>query len=184
MAHPSTLYRFRIDLSDVDRGVYKRLDFRIAMHPSESESFLITRVLAYALNAQDDLQFSKEGLGSPEDPCLSISDPSGGYTLWIEIGNPSPKKLHKATKTSKKVKIYTYKNPDLLIQELFATKVYQPERLELFSFSSDLLAPLEASLVKDNAWNLIHNEATLMIQVGDETINGEVMTHSLERLLK
>ena len=59
MAHPSTLFRFRIDLTDIDRGVYRKLDFRIAMHPSESETFFVTRVLAYALNAQDDLQFSK-----------------------------------------------------------------------------------------------------------------------------
>src|ERR1035437_4883643 len=113
MAHPSTLYRFRIDLTDIDRGIYQALDFRIAMHPSESESFLVTRVLAYALNTQDNLQFSIEGLGTPEEPCLSAVDPGGGYQLWIEIGNPSAKKIHTATKTSQQVRIYTYKNPEL-----------------------------------------------------------------------
>jgi len=184
MAHPSTLYRFRIDLTDIDRGIYKRLDFRIAMHPSESESFLVTRVLAYALNTQDDLQFSKEGLGTPEEPVISVIDPGGGFKLWIEIGNPSTKKLHKATKSAPRVVVYTYKNPEFLLQDLFANKIYQPERLELYSFSCALLAPLEASLVKDNSWNLIHNEGTLMIQVGDETIEGNVESHSLARLTK
>ena len=184
MAHPSTLFRFRIDLTDIDRGVYQKLDFRIAQHPSESESFFVTRVLAYALNAQDDLQFSKEGLGNPDDPCISVADPSGGYKLWIEIGNPSTKKLHKATKTSEAVKVYTYKNPELLIQDLHAAKIYQPERIELYSFSSSLLEPLEGSLQRDNAWNVIHNEGTLMIQIGDETIEGEVHSQSLARLFK
>ena len=184
MAHPSTLYRFRIDLTDIDRGVYQRLDFRIAMHPSESEPFLMSRVLAYALNFQDDLQFSKEGLGAPEEPTISVVDPGSGYHLWIEIGNPSPKKLHKATKSSVKVKIYTYKNPELLITDLYAAKVYQPERMELFSFDEPLLTELAATLGRDNTWNLIHNERTLMIEINGETIEGEVKSHSLAKLLK
>ena len=184
MAHPSTLYRFRIDLTDIDRGVYERLDFRIAMHPSESEDFLMTRVLAYALNSKDGLQFSKEGLGTPEEPAMSIVNPDGACELWIEIGSPSAKKLHKATKTSAKVKIYTYKNPELLIQELNAAKIYQPERMELFSFSGELLSSLAANLSRDNAWNLIHNENGLMIQIKDEAIDGEVNSHSLVKLLK
>ena len=184
MAHPSTLYRFRIELTDVDRNVYGRVDFRTGMHPSESEDFLITRVLAYALNSADDLKFSKEGLGEPEDPTISLALPDCGYTLWIEIGNPSTRKLHKATKSSARVKIYTYKNPEFLIQDLHAAKIYQPERLELYSFSENLLQSLASHLVKDNAWNLIHNEGTLMIQVGDETIEGVVLSHSLAKLLK
>lgn len=183
MAHPSTLYRFRIDLTDIDRGVYGRLDFRVPMHPSESETYLMTRVLAYALNSADDLQFSKEGLGAPEDPTISILNPDGAYDLWIEIGNPSSKKLHKATKSSLKLKIYTYKNPEMLIQELHAAKIYQPERLELYSFSDELLNSLAATLTRDNAWNLIHNEGGLMIQIKDTAIEGEVQSHSLAKLL-
>lgn len=184
MAHPSTLHRFRIDLTDIDRGVYQKIDFRTALHPSESEIFLMTRVLAFALNYSDDLQFSKEGLGAPEEPCISVADPGGGYDLWIEIGRPSPKKLHKATKGSVKVKVYTYKNPELLIQDLYADKIYQPERMELFSFADDLLEGLAATLERDNNWNLIHNEGSLTIQVGDDTFDGEVKSHSLAKLLK
>ena len=55
MAQPSTLFRFRIELSDVDRGNYTSLDIRTAMHPSETPVFLLTRVLAYSLNHGDDL---------------------------------------------------------------------------------------------------------------------------------
>ncbi|MES3037442.1 MAG: YaeQ family protein, partial [Bdellovibrionota bacterium] len=51
MALPSTLYRFKIDLSDIERGVYEQLEFRVAQHPSESLVYLLTRVLAYVLNA-------------------------------------------------------------------------------------------------------------------------------------
>ena len=182
MAHPSTLHRFRIDLSDVDRGVYQKIDIRVARHPSESEEFLLSRVLAYALNHETELSFSKEGLGAPDEPCLAIADPGGGFRLWLEIGNPSIRKLHRATKSSPKVRIYTYKNPELLIAELKAEPIYQPERLELFSFSPGLLASLESTLVRDNSWNLIHQDGSLMIQVGEESISGEVIPCSLMRL--
>ena len=184
MAQPSTLYRFRIDLTDIDRGVYKSLDFRVAMHPSESESYLVTRVLAYALNYQDDLQFSKEGLGNPEDPSISIADPGGGYKLWIEIGNPSIKRIHKSTKSAHKVKVYTYKNPELLIEELLTDKIYQPERIELYHFSDRFLDPLAETLERDNSWNLIHQEGSLTIQVREDAFEGEVKSISLDRLFK
>ncbi len=50
MSQGTVLYRFRLHLSDVDRSVYEELDFRLALHPSESLAFLLTRMLAYALN--------------------------------------------------------------------------------------------------------------------------------------
>ncbi len=175
MAHPSTLYRFRIDLTDIDRGVYQKLDFRIALHPSESPDFLITRVLAFALNAQEDLKFSKEGLGNPEDPCISVADPSGGYKLCIEIGNGSAKKIHKVSKTSQQVKIYTYKNPELLAQELRAAHIYNLEKIKIYSFSESFLEPIYDSLVKDNSWNLIHHDHLITLQVGEETHSCEMI---------
>jgi uncharacterized protein YaeQ len=184
MAHPSTLHRFRIDLSDIDRGVYEKIDIRVARHPSESEEFLLTRVLAFTLNFESELAFSKGGLSDPDEPCIALVDPGGGYKLWIEVGNPSTRKLHRATKSSPKVRIYTYKNPELLISELEADGIYQPERLELFCFSTGLLRALEATLTRDNAWNMIHQDGGLMIQVGDDAISGEVLPCSLARLRK
>src|ERR1700722_14698215 len=50
MANLATLYRFKLSVSDVDRGVYEDLDFRVPMHPSENAAYLLSRVLAYALN--------------------------------------------------------------------------------------------------------------------------------------
>ena len=49
MATGATVYNFDIDLADADRSVYETLALRVARHPSESEEYLLTRVLAYAL---------------------------------------------------------------------------------------------------------------------------------------
>ncbi len=182
MAHPSTLYRFRIDLSDVDRGIYETLDFRVAMHPSESSQFLLTRVLAYALNFQKNLglEFAPGGLSDPDAPAISIKDENGGFTLWIEIGSPSARKLHKAAKAARNVKVYTYKSPELLLREIEAARVYEAERIEIFSLAPEFLDRLAGSLQRDNAWGLVHTDGSLMMSVGGEkSEQGELKRHSL-----
>jgi len=39
MALGATVHHFKIDLPDVDRGVYEALDLRVAQHPSETMRF-------------------------------------------------------------------------------------------------------------------------------------------------
>ena len=102
-----TLYRFQIELSDIPRGIYETLDFRVAQHPSETLPYMLTRVLAYALNTQDGLTFAPTGLHDPDAAAISIDSPNGGFQLLIEIGSPSARKLHKATKMARLVKVYT-----------------------------------------------------------------------------
>ena len=59
MALAATVYTFDIELADTDRGVYETLALRVARHPSETEEFLVTRVLAYCLEYTVGLAFSK-----------------------------------------------------------------------------------------------------------------------------
>ena len=49
MALTATIYNFEIELADGDRRVYESLALRVARHPSESEEYLVTRMLAYAM---------------------------------------------------------------------------------------------------------------------------------------
>src|SRR5215469_6822502 len=73
VALSSTVYNFEIDLSDVDRNVYIPLSFRVARHPSETEEYLITRVLAYCLEYTEGIAFSA-GLAEPDVPALAVRD--------------------------------------------------------------------------------------------------------------
>ena len=97
MALTATMMRFELELSDVDRGLYTTIDLRAAQHPSESDAYLVTRVLAMALEYREDLSFGR-GISTPDDPGLSAPNDMGGHALWIEIGQPSVAKLHKVTK--------------------------------------------------------------------------------------
>lgn len=174
-----TLYRFQLELSDIPRSVYETLDFRVAQHPSEGLHYMLTRVLAFALNTTEDLAFAPTGLHDPDAAAISVTDANGGFKLLIEIGSPGARKLHKATKVSKAVKVYTYKNPELMIRELQAEKIHRGSEIEFFSLSQNFLDELIPMLKKDNRWGVLFNDSTITVQVGDVSISGELMVHRL-----
>lgn len=177
MSPPVTLYRFKIDISDVDRGVYESVDFRAAQHPSESPIYLVTRVLAYMLSLEEGLSFAPGGLSTPDEPALKSPAEHGGIRTWIDIGNPTARRLHKASKSAAQVKIYTYKNPALLLEEIRSENVHRAEALEIYSFAPAFLDRLVAKLERQNDWQIIRNESSLMVSIKGETTDGEILRH-------
>jgi uncharacterized protein YaeQ len=91
------MLRFEIELSDVDAGVYDTLSFRLAQHPSETDTYMLSRVIARCLHVGDGAEFSKAGLCDGDEPALVGRDLTGQLTLWLEVGNPAPERLHKAS---------------------------------------------------------------------------------------
>src|SRR6185312_6664336 len=114
MAVGATLYTLDIDLADGDRGVYESLALRVARHPSESEEYLVTRILAYALEFREGISFSP-GLSDPEEPTIAVRDLTGAIQSWIDIGIPDAARLHKASKAAPRVVVYTHKDPAQLV---------------------------------------------------------------------
>lgn len=157
----SMLYHFEIALSDVDRGIYQSLDFRVSQHRSENGLYLLTRTLAYCLSYQENLEFTPGGLHDPDAPALQARSAMGGFDLLIEIGNPTPKRLHKTSKASDKVTVYTYKNPELIVKEVANENVHQAEKISIHAFEQKFLETLERALKKNNKWSLLHQEGNL-----------------------
>ncbi len=168
------LYRFQIELSDVDRGIYEPLDFRVAQHPSESIPYLLTRTLAYALSYRAQLEFSPKGLADPDGPTLLVAGQAGAVDLWIEIGNPSARKLHKAAKAAREVEIYTYKNPELLVAEIAAGDVHRASEIRIHAFDSLALAQIEHGLQKNNRWSLLVQEGRVSVDGPGVSVSFEI----------
>lgn len=173
MSPPSTLYRFQIDLSDVERGVYAPLDFRVAQHPSEGLPYFLTRVLAYALNFDPEdsppLEFHPAGLTDSDDPALRIAGVNGGTRLWIEIGNPSARKLHKAAKAAERVRVYTYRETGSLLRDVAANRVHRVEEIEVYALAPGFFDRVGAMLERSNSWSVMLNDGTLTLTARDRT---------------
>jgi uncharacterized protein YaeQ len=178
MANQGTLYRFKIEISDIERNFYGTAEFRIQMHSSESEDYFLTRVIAYALNYDPGLQVSP-GLCAGDEAAMWLSGSHGAIALWIDVGNPAPRRLNKASKASDRVRVYTYKDPGQLKKDCEGERIHRAEKIEIFSLDAAPLKQLAAGLKRDNSWNLIHNQDELMITVGDETIHATLVRHNL-----
>lgn len=168
------LYRFQIELSDIDRGVYESLDFRVAQHPSETYPYLLSRVLAYCLAYQEGLEFTPGGLADPDAPALRKLGNHSAIDLWIEIGNPSARKLHKAAKAAKGVLVFTYKNPEGLLSEIREGDVHRAQDIQIFAFESGFLDKIGKSVEKSNRWSLLVQQGQCDLTIGTETTVGQV----------
>lgn len=173
------LYRFQIELSDIDRGVYESLDFRVAQHPSETYPYMLSRVLAYCLAYQDGLEFTPGGLADPDAPALRKLGGLNSIDLWIEIGNPSARKLHKAGKSAKEVMVFTYKNPEVLVTEINNGEVHRANELQISAFDPKFLDVLAEKVEKNNSWSLLVQQGQMDITVKGETFTSEIEKFSV-----
>ncbi len=172
MALSATIRRFALEICDVDRGVYESLDLRVAQHPSETDSYLVTRMLAYALHYADGIEFSA-GV-STDVAAVRVIDPTGVVTVCVEVGQPSAARLHRATKAVDEVWVYTYKRPELLLRELAGKRVHRLENVGAFAFPPEFLRPLEATLDRQNTWSVVRTDGVLMVTAGTESVQTEL----------
>jgi uncharacterized protein YaeQ len=180
MALTATVYHLQIDLSDVDRNVYEKLDLRVARHPSETMRYLLTRTLAYALLHDEGIAFSKGGLSDPDEPALSIRDLQGNLRVWIEVGTPSAERLHKASKASPRVAVFTYANPDLLKKAARTKAIHRAAEIEIYALDPAFLDELEAATDRNTTWTLAHTEGTLYLSTAGADLTCPVVRHTLD----
>jgi len=173
MALSATIYHFEVRLSDVDRGVYETLELKLAKHPSESDEYLVTRLLAYCLEYAEGIAFSR-GLSEPDEPAIAVRDLTGTLRAWIEIGSPDAARLHKAAKAAPRVAVYTHKDPANLLRALDGERIHRAEALELYSLGRELVAALVKRLQRRNLLELSVSERHLYVTLGGETLSGEV----------
>jgi len=178
MALTATIHTFEVALSDVDRGCYEALSLRVARHPSESEEYLVTRVLAYCLEYREGIAFSK-GLSEADEPALSVRDMTGALQAWIEVGLPDAPRLHKAAKLAPRVVVYTHKDPALILRQLAGQRIYRGEELELFAVDRDLVSALVQRLERRMIFDLTVSERQLYVALGGETLTGVIAPFSL-----
>ena len=107
MALSSTIYKAELQVSDLDRQFYATHSLTVAQHPSETDERLLIRLLVFALNACDGLEFTK-GISTDDEPDLWLKNLTGELELWVELGQPSLKRIKKACSRAKSVKIYPF----------------------------------------------------------------------------
>src|SRR6478609_8455662 len=107
MALKSTIFKAELQVSDLDRAHFATHALTLARHPSETDERMMVRLLAFALNADERLQFGR-GLSAEDEADLMLTDLTGAIDLWIEVGLPDEREVRKAAGRAREVKVYTY----------------------------------------------------------------------------
>jgi uncharacterized protein YaeQ len=181
VALTATIYTFEIDLADNDRGVYETLSLRVARHPSESEDYLLTRVLAYALEYTDGIAFSDGGLSNPDEPAVVVKDLTGALQAWIEVGTPDADRLHRASKAAPRVAVYVHRDPAQFMARLAGGRIHRSEHIAIWAMDLAVLQQLTARLERRMNFSIAVTDRELYISVGADAITGTVTRSVIDR---
>ena len=107
MAISSTINKVSVNIANMDKHYYQSHDLTMAQHPSETDFRFMIRLIAFMLNASEQLNFTK-GLSSDDEPDLWEKSLTDDIELWIDLGQPDEKRIRKACGRAKQVIIYTY----------------------------------------------------------------------------
>ncbi len=107
MALPSTIFKATLQISDIDRQYYGEHQLTLARHPSETDERMMVRLFAFALHADENLNFTK-GLCADDEPDLWQKSLTGEIALWIDVGLPDERRVRKACGRAEKVCLYLY----------------------------------------------------------------------------
>jgi len=142
MALKATVFKAELAVSNMDRGYYHSHALTIARHPSETDERMMVRLLAFALNANPQLQFCR-GLSNDEEPDLWQKNLQGDIELWIEVGQPDERRIRKACNRADTVLIYPYgaRTAEQWWQNI-APKLSRFDNLEVYYFSPQDTASL------------------------------------------
>ncbi|NCB57734.1 MAG: YaeQ family protein [Gammaproteobacteria bacterium] len=170
MALKATIFKATLNIADIDRGVYLDTTLTLARHPSETDQRLIVRLLAWALNADEALVFTK-GLCADDEPELWLKSLHGGIDHWIDVGLPDERRLKKACNRSEQVTLYTYagRSVDLWWQQNGALLSKQ-DNLRIIDLPEEELAPLVALAERNMQWQVTISEGQVFVSAGDANI--------------
>lgn len=107
MAQKATIYKVELSVSDMDRNYYETHKMTVAKHPSETDERLMVRILAFALNANENLEMTR-GLSTDGEPDIWRKSLSDELELWVVLGLPSEKVVRQSCGKANEVIIYTY----------------------------------------------------------------------------
>ena len=181
MALKSTIFRADVSIADIDRGYYRDHVLRVARHPSETDERMMVRLLAFALHADDALEFGR-GLSTEDEPDLWKRDLTGAIESWIEVGLPDERELRKACGRAREVHVLAYggRAADLWWAGV-RDKVERLEQLQVSEVSSESSRALAALADRSMQFQVTIQEGHVLVADGDRSVDVEISERKQRR---
>jgi uncharacterized protein YaeQ len=163
MALTATIRKAELQISDMDRGYYASHNLTLAQHPSETDDRLMVRLLAFALNAEDRLEFGR-GLSVDDEPDLWKQDYTGAIERWIDLGQPDESRLRKAAGRAGAVQLITYGGRAADIWwERNASALNKLKTLEVLDLPGEFVEQWGAQIERSMRWTVIIQDGEVQL---------------------
>ncbi|WP_024799633.1 YaeQ family protein [Nocardia sp. BMG51109] len=179
MALSATVYTFSVQLALVDRDVYREVELRVARHPSETAEFMLTRLMAYCLEYREGIAFSDGGVSSTAEPAVLARDLTGRRTAWIEVGAPDAERVHRGSRSTEQVAIYTHREPAKVLAQLAGKRIHRAESIPLYSFDPGFVESAAAAIERRNAVTVSVTEGQLYLDLNGTNLDTAIHEHRL-----
>ena len=173
MASNATVVKAELQVSDMDRQYYATHTLTLAQHPSETDTRLMVRLLAFALYADERLEFGR-GLSNDDEPDLWQRDYTGDIQLWIELGQPTESRIKKACARAKQVVVINYSgNAAQIWWDKIASSLTRLSNLTVLEIPEDAIQALPAigergmrltALVQDGELQLMGDRGSVALR--------------------
>lgn len=178
MAIGSTVHTFEVQLADTDRGVYDDYSLRVARHPSETDAYMLTRVLAYGLEFTEGIAFGGS-VSSTEEPAVLARDLTGLITAWIEIGAPDAERLHYGSRLAERTAVYTHRDPAKVMAPWADKRIHRREDIQVYSFDPGFIDSSSALIERRNTMTLTVTEQVLYLDLNGTSLSSPILLHPL-----
>ena len=179
MAIGAMIHTFTVQLADMDRGVYEEYPLRAARHPSETDAYMLTRVLAYGLEYSEGITFG-EGISSTDEPAVLVRDLTGRILTWIEVGAPDAERLHYGSRLSERTVVYTHRDPQKVLAPWVGKRIHRGDEITVQSFDPGFIDAAAQHLERRNTMTLSITERELYLDLNGTTLTSTIHEHRIE----
>lgn len=169
MALKPTIYKLQVAISDFNKEYYDTLNLTIAQHPSETLERMMARVMAFCLNASSSLEFAK-GLSNPEEPDVWEKTLDGQIALWIDVGEPQPERIKKASRQAKVLKVYSFNSKSDTWWQQNREKLLANKNAQFYQFEWPQIQSLATFTQRTMDWSLSISDQSIYITDAEQSL--------------
>jgi len=180
MAETATIFNLDTELADIDRGVYQTIPVRLARQPSETAEYMLVRYLAYCLEFAEGIEFTAGVAAGGDEPAVMIRDLTGRVTGWIEVGMPGPERVHKGSKRSARIAVYTHRAVGQVLAQLRGQNIHRAAEIPVFEFGAGFIDEVAAVIGRRAKVSVSVTERQLYLDVDGRTFTTEISEHHFD----
>ena len=173
MAIKPTIYKLNIAVSDFNRDYYDSISLTVALHPSENLLRMMARIVAYCLNLQENITFTK-GLAEIDEPDIWVKTLDDLITLWIDVGEPSPDRIKKSSRLAPEVKVYSFNSKSDTWWQQSKNKVLQFNHVKFYQMDWQQVQILANFAERNMDWSMSISGNTVYITTENQACELEI----------